>query len=142
MTSTPTLPLPFHVPETTTQATKRAGTQFVQFSLEEMAKFLTRSYHALKPEKGADRGEIFYDLSLSDKVAIRVWTSIGVGYSTARPMGGDAIKVQLRQKGPSGKILYQGAIVKRTQGWKDSLQDRISETMEEYDSNEAFYDNK
>lgn len=106
-------------------------------TLEDMENFLKRAFHALHPKKGALKGEIIYDLFLSHKVGIRVWTSIGEHQTVSAPTGADAIRVQLYNYEKNRPMMPGKApIVKRTQGWKDNLQDRIEDYMEAYDAHE------
>jgi hypothetical protein len=111
--------------------------QFTQISLDEMHKFINRGFHALHPKKGMDRGEVYYDLFLSPKAGVRVWTSVSSGGGLAAGVGSDAIRVQLYSYA-KGRPLMPGKapIVKRTQNWRDNLQERIEDLMEAYDSKE------
>lgn len=110
---------------------------YTSVTLEEMETYLNRAFHALHPKKNAIRGEVVIDLHLSEKAGIRVWTSIAERGTSGAGVGEDAIRVQLynfaRQKPlKPGKA----PIVKRTQGWKDSLRERVEDEMEDYDSRE------
>lgn len=109
----------------------------VQISLEEMTKFITRGFHALHPRKGDVKGELVFDLFLSPRAGIRVWTSIAAKGTTSAGIGDDAIRVQLYSYA-KGRPLMPGKapIVKRTQGWKDNLQDRIEGMIEKYEEKE------
>lgn len=116
---------------------------FTEITLTEIEKYLKRAYHSLKPHQNSARGEIFYDLNLSDKVAIRVWTSIHKGQETAADVGADAIRVQLvttKKNHPlkSGKA----PIVKRTQGWRDNLRERVEDEMSDYYEKEAYWEGR
>jgi hypothetical protein len=108
--------------------------QFTDVSLEQMTTFLKRAFHALEPQKVHNiRGEIAVELPLSDKASIMVYTSVAQGGANAAGIGSDAIRVGLYRQGrplQSGKL----PIVKRTQGWKDNLRERIEDAMEKYDS--------
>lgn len=117
--------------------------QFTEVTLEDMSKFVLRSWRALRPKQGTERREIYYDLALSANVAIRIWTSIGVGRDTGADIGSDAIRIQiLAKKGGRSWPLVQGKspIVKRTQGWKDNLQDRVEDYLELYEEKEAVFE--
>ena len=115
---------------------------FTQISIEEMNQFLTRAFRALRPTKDASRGEIYYDLHLSDNVAIRVWTSIGP-HGQAAGIGSDAIRVQLFGSKLNRPLMSGKApIVKRTQNWRDSLKDRIEDMMEAYEEKEEYWESR
>lgn len=113
--------------------------QYTEVTLEDMDKFLRRAYRALRPKRGEDKGEVYYDLNLSDnKIFVRVWTSIGSGRSVGARKGADAIRVTLITRG--GKpLMPKSKIVKRTQGWKGSLQDRIEDLLETYESKTLYW---
>lgn len=107
--------------------------QFTEVSLDEMVKYLQRAFHALEPQRQINvRGELAIDLPLSEKVSILVFTSIGFNSAQAAGLGEDAIRVGLFR---GGRPLKPGKlpIVKRTQGWKNTLRDKIEEAMEIYD---------
>jgi hypothetical protein len=107
--------------------------QFTQVSLEDIVVFLKRAFHALEPQRQINvRGETAIELPLSDKVAILVFTTVGYGGASAAGVGADAIRVGLYRNGrplQSGKL----PIVKRTQGWKDNLRERVEDALERYD---------
>jgi predicted CopG family antitoxin len=116
--------------------------QYTEITLEEMEKFLKRAFRILRPKQDQQRGEIFYDLKLGPFVGIRVWTSIRPTSGVGAGVGADAIRVQfvsLKDQGPLEK--GKAPIVKRTQGWKDSLKDRIEDLIEKYEDNEEFWEN-
>ncbi len=115
---------------------------FSEVTLEDMEKFLKRGFRALRPKKGTDRGEVFYDLSLSPHVNIRVWTSIRPSTSSGAGVGEDAIRVQLMSA--QGRPLMKGKapIVKRTQGWRGNLQDKIEETLETYEEKDEYWESR
>jgi len=111
--------------------------QFTEISLQDMESFLNRAFRALRPDKGVQRGEIYYDLKLSQKAGIRVWTSISPQGLTGAGVGQDAIRVVLYSFAKNRPLVPGKApIVKRTQGWRDNLKDRIEDYMEMYDSRE------
>jgi len=115
--------------------------QFTEITLEEMEKFLKRGFRALHPERGNKLGEVYYDLKLGKFVGIRVWTSIRPHSGMGAEVGADAIRVQfvsLKDQGPLEK--GKAPIVKRTQNWRDSLQDRIEELVEKYEDNDEFWE--
>lgn len=114
--------------------------QYTEISGTEMETFLKRAFRALRPEKGLQNKEIYYDLKLSPTVVIRVWTSIRP-WGASADVGKDAIRVQFfgaRVNHPlvSGKA----PIVKRTQNWRNSLQDKIEEYLELYEENAEDWD--
>jgi hypothetical protein len=122
---------------------KKAAAQFTPPTLEEMSKFILRSWRALRPKQGTERREVYYDLGLSENVIIRIWTSIGAGQETAAGVGSDAIRIQiLAKKGGRSWPLLKGKspIVKRTQGWKNNLQDRVEDYLELYEEKEAVFE--
>lgn len=117
--------------------------QFTEITLEEMERYLKRGWHALRPKQVVYKGEISYDLFLSAVVSVRVMTSIGARSSSGAGAGEDAIRVTLfmpKQNRPmlSGKM----PIVKRTQGWKNSLQDRIEDMIETYEDREDYFEER
>lgn len=115
--------------------------QFTEVTLEDMENFLKRGFRALRPLKGAKSGEVYYDLKVGPFVGIRVWTSIHPRSGVGAEVGSDAIRVQLvslKDQGPLEK--GKAPIVKRTQGWRNSLQDKIEELVEKYEDNEDFWE--
>jgi len=115
--------------------------QYIEITLEEMEKFLKRGFRALRPKQGQQRGEIYFDLHLGQFVGIRVWSSIRPHSGTGAEVGADAIRVQLislKDQGPLEK--GKAPIVKRTQGWRNGLQDRIEELAEKYEDNDEFWE--
>jgi hypothetical protein len=116
--------------------------QYIEITLDEMEKFLKRGFRALRPKQGQQRGEIYFDLHLGHFVGIRIWTSIRPRSGTGAEVGADAIRIQLislKDQGPLEK--GKAPIVKRTQGWRNSLQDRIEELAEKYEDNDEFWEN-
>lgn len=117
---------------------KRAmAAQYTQVSLDDMETFLKRAFRVLRPTLGVDKGEKYFYLTLSPTTGVRVWTSISAHGETGAGVGQDAIRVQLFST-RKGKPLKPGKapIVKRTQGWRDSLKDRIEDAMDDYDAHE------
>jgi hypothetical protein len=114
---------------------------YTEVSLEDIEKFLRRSFRVLRPHQGVTRGEIHYDMELGRFVGIRVWTSVARGRESGAGVGADAIRVgliSLKDKGPleKGKL----PIVKRTQNWRDSLKDRIEDAVEKYEEKDEFWE--
>lgn len=110
---------------------------YTEITLEEVETFLRRAFRVLKPTKTAIRGEVVFDLFMSQKAGIRVWTSISQHATSGAGVGADAIRVQLYSF-MKGRPLMPGKapIVKRTQGWRDNLKERIEDYIEAYDSKE------
>ena len=110
---------------------------YTPISLEEMETFLRRAFRALKPTKTAIRGEIVFDLRMSPKAGIRVWSSIAQHSTSGAGVGDDAIRVQLYSFAKNRPLMPGKApIVKRTQNWRDNLQERIEDYIEKYDTKE------
>jgi hypothetical protein len=116
-----------------------AGDRYVEVTLDDMDLFLKRAFRALKPKKGESRGEVYYDLNLSDgEVLIRVWTSIRPRSQAGAGLGEDAIRVTMITKG--GKpLMPKGKIVMRTKNWKNALQDRIEDLHEVYEDKAEYW---
>jgi hypothetical protein len=116
---------------------KSMAAQYTDVSLVEMEATINRAFHSLHPRKGALKGEVVFDLFLSPKVGVRVWSSISEHGTTGAGVGADAIRVQLYNF-EKGRPLKPGKapIVKRTQGWKDNLRERVEDEIEDYDSQE------
>lgn len=116
---------------------RSGGAQYTEVTLPEMETFLNRAFHALHPKKGAIRGEVVFDLHLSQAAGVRVWSSIAEHGTSGAKVGEDAIRVQLYSFAKQRPLMPGKApIVKRTQGWKDNLRERIEDYMEAYDSKE------
>jgi len=113
--------------------------QFTEVTLEDMDRLLKRSYRVLRPTKGESRGEVYYDLNLSDnKIFIRIWTSIRPRSGQGAGVGQDAIRVTMVTKG--GKPLVpKGTIVKRTQNWRSNLMDRVNGLLEDYEAKTGYW---
>lgn len=117
---------------------------YTEITLEDMEKFLKRGFRALRPKQDLKNGEIVYDLALSGNVAIRIFTSIHRGSGTGAGKGSDSIKIllwgpKIRRPLTSGKA---APIVKRTEGWRNSLQSRIEDMMELYEEKEGYWEGK
>lgn len=113
--------------------------RYTEVTLEDMERFLKRAYRVLRPKKGEQRGEVYYDLNLSDgKIFVRVWTSIRPRSGTGAGVGEDAIRVTMITR--NGKpLMPKGKIVKRTQNWRNNLQSRIEELIETYESKTGYW---
>ncbi len=115
--------------------------QFTEVTLEDMEKFLKRGFRALRPKQGVQFGEYYYDLTLNQYMMIRVWTSVRRGSDTGAGVGEDAIRVQLMSVQAKRPLLPGKApIVKRTQGWRNTLQNKIEDAMEVAEEKEAAGD--
>lgn len=117
--------------------------QYTEVTLEDMERFLKRGYRALRPQQGVQGNEYYYDLLLSPNVVIRVWTSVKRSSGSGAGVGEDAIRVQfygMKIKRPllPGKM----PIVKRTQNWRNSLQNKIEDVMELYEEKAAYWDSR
>lgn len=112
---------------------KGMAAQYTEITLDEMKAFLARAFHALEPQRQSmARDEVVIELPLSAIAYISVFTSMNRN-GQAASVGADAIRVGLYRNGrplQSGKL----PIVKRTQGWKDNLRDKIEIALEAYDS--------
>jgi len=119
-----------------------AGARFTPITMAEVELFLKRGFRALKPTKITRNGEYCFKLMMSDNVHILVWTSIHVGTDQGAGKGVDPMRIGLYEDG--GRPLMKGKleIVKRTQNWRDSLQDRIEELMETYDDREEYWEQR
>lgn len=126
-----------------TASTKEAmAQQYVEVTLDDMEKFLKRSFHVLRPKQSINRGEVCYDLTVSKNVGIRVWTSIHRGRDQGAKLGQDSIKVGLISVAKLGAPLTGGKlpIVKRTQNWRTNLGDLIEDAMEMYEEKPEYWD--
>ena len=115
---------------------KVAAATFTSISVADIRKFLSGAFHALDQwEDETTGGELTINLGLSDKVAIKVFTSVHAGREQAAGVGDDAIRVGLYR---GGRPLKSGKwpIVKRTQGWKENLRERVEDMVEVYDEGE------
>jgi hypothetical protein len=108
-----------------------------------MERYLKRAFHALKPSKGDFRGEITFELHLSDNVAVRVMSSVHRGREQAAGVGADAIRIQLVSTKLNRPLKTGKApIVKRTQGWKDNLRERVEDEIESYYEKQGYWDGR
>lgn len=112
---------------------------FVEVTLDDMDRFLKRAYRSLEPRKGEAKGEVYYDLNLSDrKVLIRVWTSIHPHSGVGAGVGADAIRVTMISSG-GRPLMPKSKIVKRTKNWRNALEDRIEEFHELYETKTEYW---
>jgi hypothetical protein len=122
---------------------RKAAASFTEITLEEMARYLKRAFHSLKPSENVNRGEVVYDLNLSDRVAVRVYTSVHRGREQAADVGADAIRIQMVSTKLNRPLKTGKApIVKRTQGWKDNLRERVEDEIESYYEKEGYWEGR
>ena len=125
------------------QVQSMAGT-FTEVSLEDMVTFLKRAFRALRPVPGpVTRGEITYDLFLSPNTVIRIFTSVHRGQTMGADIGSDAIRIGLYSV-VKDRPLKTGKlpIVKRTQGWRDNLKDRIEDEIEGFEERKGYWESR
>lgn len=116
--------------------------QYTEITGKEMEVFLKRAFRALRPTQGIQSKEIYYDLKLSSQVAIRVWTAIKP-WGASAGVGEDAIRVQfMGVKVNRPLVSGKAPIVKRTQNWRNSLQDKIEEYLELYEEKSEYWDER
>ena len=115
---------------------------YVEVTLKEMETFLKRGFRALRPEPGLYKGEISYDLTLSPTVLIKVLTSIRrSGYAAG--VGEDAIRVMFwGVKVDRPLVSGKAPIVKRTNNWRNALQDKIEDYLEMYEEKAEYWDQR
>ena len=117
--------------------------QYTEVTLQDMETFLKRAFHALRPRQSTHNREYYYDLELSDAVVIRVWSSVQQQSGSGAGVGEDAIRVQLMGSKTKRPLMKGKApIVKRTQGWRTSLQNRIEEMIETYEEKHDYWDGR
>jgi hypothetical protein len=115
--------------------------QFTEVTLEDMERFLKRGYRALRPQQGVQKGEYYYDLALSPSVVIRVWTSVQRGSGSGAGVGEDAIRVQFYGSTLKRPLVPGKApIVKRTQNWRNTLQNKVEDYIELYEGKASYWD--
>jgi hypothetical protein len=117
--------------------------QYTEVTLEDMERFLKRGYRALRPQQGVQRNEYYYDLMLSPNVAIRVMTSVHRSSGMGAGVGEDAIRVLFYGTGVKRPLVPGKApIVKRTQNWRNSLQNKIEDVIELYEEKAAYWESR
>lgn len=119
--------------------------QYTAVSADEMLTYLRRAFRALRPAPHNLRGELVVDLALNDQqtIGIRVWTSVFPSTQMAAGVGADAIRVQFYNFAKNRPMLTGKApIVKRTQGWRDNLKDRIEDVIEMFDDKEGYWESR
>jgi hypothetical protein len=114
---------------------------YVEVTLKEMDTFLKRGFRALRPDQGSFRGQVTYDLYLSPSVVIRIYTSImQSGYSAGA--GGDSIRVVILGVKSEKPLVSGSFLVKRTNSWRNTLQDKIEEYIELYEEKAEYWDQR
>ena len=114
---------------------------YIEVTLKEMDTFLKRGFRALRPDQGSFRGQVTYDLSLSPSVVIRIYTSImQSGYSAGA--GGDSIRVVILGVKSEKPLVSGSFLVKRTNSWRNTLQDKIEEYIELYEEKAEYWDQR
>jgi hypothetical protein len=115
---------------------------FVQMSYSDIKTYLTRAWSGFRQRELVIRGERAIAVLFDEggHIGALVFTSVGAGAETAAGKGADAIRVGFYNF-KNNKPLMTGKfpIVKRTTGWKDSLDDRIQEHMDSYLDKEAYW---
>jgi hypothetical protein len=126
-------------------SSRTAAAQFTDVSLDDFDVFLKRAFRALRPQKAVCGTEYCYFLKLSDDVRIKIQTAISRGAESSRGAGSDAIRLIL-VGGPGNRPLLAGKgaslMVKRTQGWKTSLQNRIEDMVELYEERLGYWESR
>jgi len=122
---------------------KRGAIQFTPITLDEITVMLKRGFRSLKPKLSNRNGELCYDLFITDRVGIRVWTSISASGTQGAGLGEDAIRVQFFNFAKNHPMISGKApIVKRTQNWRDSLKDRIEDYLELYEEKDSYWESR
>jgi len=117
--------------------------QYVEITKQDFEKFFKVRYRAYRPKEFIqERSEIVYDIPLSTNVVVRIYSSIAKGSNIGRGSGEDAIRALMFSVTVNRPINKKAgnSIVKRTNGWKDNLSDRIDSFVEEYHSHQDFYE--
>jgi len=117
--------------------------QYIEITKEDFEKFLRSRYRVYRPKEFVqDRGELVYDIPLSDHIVVKIYTSIAKGSGIGRGSGEDAIRVVMFGSTINRPVNKKAgnSIVKRTRGWKDNLSDRIDSFIETYHDHIDFYD--
>ena len=117
--------------------------EYTPVSLDDLKKYLKRAFGALPFKDGTDpKGEIVLDMKITSSVGIRVFTSVKRGQQVSVGVGQDAMRVLLwnLHKGRPLKAGTKALAIKRTQGWKDTLRNRIEDLVEEYFDKEDLWE--
>ena len=123
---------------------KTAAAAFTPISIGDVEQFLHRAFRAMKPHPGPTiRGELTFDLHLSENVVVRIFTSVHQGSQAGADVGTDAVRIGL-YSAKSGRPLKAGKlpIVKRTQNWRDNLRERIEDEIADYDDREGYWESR
>jgi hypothetical protein len=115
--------------------------EYTEVTLDDMERFLKRGFRFLRPKQGkSPKGEFFYHLFLSPNVVVRIWTSITQGAGVSRGAGQDAIRLQLLNLKNERERHSKVVSMKRTQGWRNTLQRRVEEAQEKYEDEERYWE--
>lgn len=117
--------------------------QYTAMTIEEWDTFLRRGFRALRPKQGFEYHEYIYDLHLSEKVSIRIWTSVSRD-EVAKRVGADIIKLLLYSPVLKRPLMKKANVLKakRTQGWRDTVRDRIEDLIELYEKEESYWESR
>ncbi len=123
--------------------TKKAAATYVGFTIEEFDKYVKRAFRAFKPTQTRLGNEFAYILNLSERIKVLIQSSIHTSGQSAES-GTDPIRVGFMYAESAGgrlRPLKGGSfpIVKRTENWRDNLEDRVNDYLEEYESNRGTY---
>lgn len=125
------------------QQKKEAAAVYTEVSLADIEKVLKRAFHGMKPKRKSYGGSYYYDLSISENVAVRVYTSVSVRTEVSRSKENAPMKVGLFSLKSDRKM--EGGdldIVKRTQNWRTTLQDRVEDKIELYHDKEDYWEHR
>ena len=118
---------------------------YTDITIDDLDKYLKRAFRALRPKQIVCKGEYCYLLSLSPNVRIQIFTAISRGASSSREVGTDTIKLQLVGDTSNRPLLAgkgSSLSMKRTQGWKTTLQDRIEDLVELYEERKDYWESR
>lgn len=118
---------------------------YTDITIEELDTYLKRAFRALRPKQIVCKSEYCYLLSLSPNVRIQILTAISRGASSSRDVGTDTIKLMLVGDTSNRPLLAgkkSSLSMKRTQGWKTTLQDRIEDLVELYEERKDYWEQR
>lgn len=118
---------------------------YTDITIDDLDKYLKRAFRALRPKQTVCKGEYCYLLSLSPNVRIQIFTAITRGATSSRDVGTDTIKLQLVGDTTNRPLLAgkgSSLSMKRTQGWKTTLQDRIEDLVELYEERKDYWESR
>ncbi len=106
-------------------------------------QMLRRTFRALKPRRATIRGETTINLYFTPDLGVRIFTSIGAGQDKSAEAGADAIRVVFYNFSKDRPLIPGKApIVKRTQNWRNALQERIEDYLELYHEKMEYWDSR